>query len=177
MQPERLRSGCNCNLKQEQRFNHWGQGTMATTVSTDSPAQNADRLRAEMRQIRRELGSEVEELVEHAERLMDWRYYVNRYPWAVMGAATLLGYFVVPHRTVMLPTDEHTLSRLAERIPVTMPKPEPKRSSWVGSLMNMAAGMAWKAALAYATQQVGKVLGDQASATQKQEFHHGQPTR
>jgi len=152
---------------------------MATTSvakANSDPELDAQRLRLEMRQIRRELGQEVEELVEQAERLMDWRYYVDRYPWAAVGAAALMGYFIVPRRAVTLPTDEHTLSRLAERIPVMMQTPEPKRPGLLSSLMSSAGNMAWKAALAYATQHVGKVLGDKVAATQTQEAHHGQPT-
>ena len=127
---------------------------------TSDPLPQADRLRQEMRTIRRELGQDVEELVEHAEQLMDWRYYVRRYPWASLGVAALLGYFVVPQRIVTLPTDEHTLARLADRIPIHPPPSESKkqRPTLLGSLVSMGTGLAMRAATAWLTAQVGKIM-------------------
>jgi hypothetical protein len=138
--------------------------TTYTTGTSDPPPQ-ADRLRQEMRTIRRELGDNVEELVEHAEQLMDWRYYVRRYPWASLGVAALVGYFVVPQRVVTLPTDDQTLSRLADRLPIHPPTSQPKkqRSSMLNSLISMGTGLALRAATAYLTQQVGKVVAQQTT--------------
>jgi len=147
---------------------------MSTTIATGTsePLPPADRLRQEMRTIRRELGQDVEELVEQAEQLMDWRYYVRRYPWATVGVAALLGYFVVPQRIVTLPTDEHTLSKLADRLPIHVKPSEPKKSSLLGWLVSMSTGMALRAASAYLSQQVGKVMAQQTSP-QPAEVHHG----
>lgn len=139
---------------------------------TIEPQPAADRLRQEMRTIRRELGNDVEVLVGHAERLMDWRYYLQRFPWACVGAATLIGYFIVPQRIVTLPTDEHTLSRLAERLPIRTKPPEPKKQTLLSWLISMGAGMALKAATGYLSQQFNKVVAQQ-SAPQHSEVHHG----
>jgi hypothetical protein len=131
-----------------------------------------------MRTIRRELGNDVEELVEHAERLMDWKYYVQRYPWASVGAAALLGYFLIPQRIVTLPTDEHTLARLADRLPVyTKPSAEQKKKqqSMLGWLVSMGTGMAMRAAGAYLSQQLGKIVAQQSGMPehhQPAEVHH-----
>jgi len=147
---------------------------MATSITsgTSDPPAAADRLRQEMRTIRRELGDEVEELVGHAEQLMDWRYYLRRYPWASLGVAALVGYFVVPGRTVTLPTDEHTLGQLAERLSLQKPAAPAKKSSLLGSLVSMGAGWAARAALAYATQQVSKILTAQPAMHQPVEAQH-----
>jgi hypothetical protein len=151
---------------------------MAGTVAvTTDPEKQAEHLRQQMRQIRREMGEDVEELVVQAERLMDWRYYVQQYPWVMVGAAAAAGFFLVPRRTVTLPTDEQTLSRLAQRIPVMMPKPpEAKKPTLFGSLLQMGTNLAMRAAMAYASQQAGKILGQQAahqpSASHHAEAHH-----
>jgi hypothetical protein len=118
-----------------------------------------------MRTIRRELGQDVEDLVGHAEQLMDWRYYVGRYPWASLGVAALVGYFVVPQRIVTLRPDEHTLAKLAERLPVHPHTSEPKKqhTSLVGSLISMGTGLALRAATAWFTAQVGKIMAKQAA--------------
>ena len=134
-------------------------------TGTSDPLPQADRLRQEMRTIRRELGQDVEDLVEHAEQLMDWRYYVRRYPWASLGVAALVGYFVVPQRVVTLPTDERTLAKLADRLPIHPQTSEPKkqRTSLIGSLISMGTGLALRAATAWFTAQVGKIMAKQAA--------------
>lgn len=146
---------------------------MATNVTrTSDPQSQADRLRQEMRTIRRELGGDVEEIVEHAERLMDWRYYVERFPWVSVGAALVTGYLVVPGRYVTLPTDERTLEKLAERIPVVMKqKAEPAKQGIIAGLVTMGTGFLMRAAMGYATQQVQKMMA-QNSAPRPVEMHH-----
>lgn len=138
------------------------------------PDKQADHIRQQMRQIRRELGDDVEDLVEQAERLMDWRYYVQQYPWVTVGVATLAGYFLVPRRTVAFPADDRTLERLAEKLPMMMQKPpEAKRPTIFGSLLQMGTNLAMRAAMAYVSQQAGKILGQQAAAPQQpNEVHH-----
>jgi hypothetical protein len=150
---------------------------MATTGIAQQridPQQEAEHLRQQMRQIRRELGEEVEELVENAERLMDWRYYVHRYPWFMVGVAAFIGYYLVPRRTVAFPTDNNTLARLAERIPVVVrQEPEAKKPGLYGSLLSFGTNLLMRAALAYAGQQLGKIMGQQATEPQPVGTPHG----
>lgn len=144
---------------------------MSTKLTrTSDPPTQADRLRQEMRTIRRELGGDVDEIVEHAERLMDWRYYVERFPWASVGAALVAGYLVVPGRYVTLPTDERTLEKLAERIPVARKKAEPAKKSMVAGLVSLGTGFLMRAAMGYATQYVQKMMA-QNSAPRPVEMH------
>jgi len=134
---------------------------MSTNTSTSDPAQQADTLRREMRGIRRELGNDVEELVENAERLMDWRYYVNRYPWVTVGAATLLGYFLVPRRIVTTHLDSHAFDEIAQRLgPALASNPQKKEAKpgWFSSLVSMGTGMVMRAAVGYATQHLSQYL-------------------
>lgn len=149
---------------------------MSTSLSTASdPTSQAESLRQQMRSIRRELGTDVEELVEQAERLLDWRYYMRRYPLGIVGAAAFLGYFLVPGRTVVFPTDDDALARLAERIPVAVKPTEEKKQGFLAGLLAAGVGMAGKAALGYATQYVTKLLTQHTSSmnTQREEAYHG----
>lgn len=57
-----------------------------------------DEIRRQMAQIRRELHEDMQGVVAGAEAASDWKYYVQRYPWAALGLAAALGYFVVPRR-------------------------------------------------------------------------------
>jgi hypothetical protein len=126
-----------------------------------------------MRTIRRELGEDVEELVEHAERLMDWRYYWERYPWACLGAAALLGYFVVPGRTITFPPAVPSLGKIATRLSGEVQRAgEAKKPSLLSSLVSTGTGMVLRGAAAYVTQQLGKTLLP-PSAGQPVEVHDG----
>jgi len=149
---------------------------MSIALSTSDPAQHAEQLRREMRSIRRELGQDVEELVENAEQLLDWRYHVRRYPWVSVGVAALAGYLLVPSRSVVFATDSHSLNQLAERIAPAVTKPEPQRPGLLASLISVGTGLLLKAATGYATQRLGQIVGqmNQASAPpQTAETHHG----
>jgi hypothetical protein len=142
-----------------------------STQAETKPSMSPDQLRQEMRQIRRELGQDVEELVVQAERLMDWRYYVSRYPWAMVGIATFVGFYLVPKRTVTMPTDERTLAQLAQRLPIVIQRTEAreKKQGWLGSLTTLGAQLAMRAVMAYVSQQAGKILGQQAAEPHPEE--------
>jgi len=135
--------------------------------SDAAPESRAEQLRQEMRCIRRGLGENVEELVVQAERLMDWRYYVHRYPWASIGAAAFLGFFLVPGRSVVLPADEQTISKLLENLPAAARPTEKKKQSLIGGLITMGAGLLGRAALGYATQQVQRMMAQPQSHSQQ----------
>jgi hypothetical protein len=55
-----------------------------------------EQLQAEMARIRRDLNGNVDEIVESAKELTDWRLFVRSYPWASVGAAVAAGYLVAP---------------------------------------------------------------------------------
>jgi len=150
-----------------------------TTTSTSEPILQAESLRREMRSIRRELGDNVEELVENAERLLDWRYYWQRYPWGLMGAAMLLGYFVVPRRIVAMSVDGSSLNDLAQRLaPAIASRPEKKESKpgWISGLLSLGVGMLTKAAAGYASQYLTQMLSQPAvhqPPSRPEEAHYG----
>jgi len=149
-----------------------------TSITSSDPAQQADALRREMRSIRRELGDNVEELVENAERLLDWRYYWRRYPWGMIGAAALVGYFVVPRRMVAMSVDGLSLDELAQRLAPAITSRAEKRESkpgWLGSLFSLGVGMLTKAATGYATQYLTQMLKqpDAPHQSRPEEAHYG----
>lgn len=128
-------------------------------------SQEVEDIRAEMAQIRCDLNEDVEDLVEHAREMADWRYYVRSYPLASAAAVAALGYLVVPKKPQIISPDPKTLAQLARKnqlVVVDRPKAE-KRRTLSGSLFNLVASLAMRGLMAYVGQQAGKVMGQQAA--------------
>jgi len=110
-------------------------------MSTLSPS-SAEEIQQQMRQVRRELNEEVQEIVEQARDLADWRHYVRRYPWICLGGAAALGYLLVPARVVVVrPTAPQPIQ------PPAPPPPTPSQPSWMGTVASSVANMATSALL------------------------------
>ncbi len=63
---------------------------------------SADEIRRQMRDIRRDVGADVDGIVDSAHELSDWRYYVKRYPWLCVGSAFAVGLLAAPRRRELL---------------------------------------------------------------------------
>ncbi|MHC5544836.1 hypothetical protein ACYOEI_41915, partial [Singulisphaera rosea] len=63
------------------------------TVTND-----ADEILRQMALIRRDLHEDVRGVVASAEAVTDWHRHIRNHPWLALGAATAVGYFVVPRR-------------------------------------------------------------------------------
>jgi hypothetical protein len=104
-----------------------------------------------MREVRCELGEDVEEFVESARTMTDWHYYFERYPWVCIGAAVALGYVVVPKKSSIINLDADAVLELAKKKQLVI-KPEkknPDKRSWRASLVSLMASAALKGAMAY----------------------------
>jgi len=101
---------------------------------------DAAKIQREMHQVRAELRDDVEEMVDSARVLGQWRAYVHRYPWLCLGAAAAVGYFLVPSRIMVLRPDTESLMELArsKKLVVNMNGPEKKQPGIVSSLVGMA---------------------------------------
>ena len=58
-----------------------------------------EAIRQRMEEVRCDLDEDVQEIVEGARDMGDWRSYVRTYPWICLGAALAVGYLIVPGRT------------------------------------------------------------------------------
>ena len=59
---------------------------------------DAENIRKQMRNIRREMGADVKHIVHSAQQLSDWRYYVRKFPWMCVGSAFAIGLMLAPSR-------------------------------------------------------------------------------
>ena len=123
-----------------------------------------DDLRQQMQRIRCDLNSDVENLVEHAREMTDWRYYVREYPWACVATAAAVGFVVVPRRVPVMSPDARTLQKLARKhqLVVTESRPDEK-GGLTGALFGMVSSLVMRGLLAYAGQQAGKMFGQKAA--------------
>jgi hypothetical protein len=124
-----------------------------------------ERIIRQMEAVRHELAEDVDDVVTSAGQAFDWREYVRRYPWAFLGAAAAVGYFVVPSREEIVSPDAETLLALARRNKLVVqanPTPQ-KRGGLAGTLFSIAANALVRGAVSYLGQQAGRVMSDGAS--------------
>jgi hypothetical protein len=118
---------------------------------------NIDPLRQRMAQVRAELLHDSRRLRESAQTLTDWRYYVRRYPWAILGASAVAGYLVIPKRAPQPAADAETIAKLLEqhRLEVRAPTAAP---GMLQSLTSSLGSTLLKAGLTYVGHYLSQSL-------------------
>ena len=77
------------------------------------PDPSVDALRQRMAQIRSASHGDVETILTGLRQNLDWRYHLNRHPWAFAGAAAVLGYLLIPKGKSRALLDSETVKSLA----------------------------------------------------------------
>jgi hypothetical protein len=110
-----------------------------------------------MSQIRRDLDEHVDEIVDSARQLTDWRAYIGANPWPFLGVAAGLGYLVMPTRVTVDRPVADTLASLARQgeIQITR-KPEP--TTIFTQLRDMGISMATSIALQAGVRMLQRAL-------------------
>ena len=123
-------------------------------------SKEAEKLRAQMANIRRDLSEDVEAVVENAKELTEWRNFVKRHPVLSVSAAAAIGFLLVPKRLNVMSPDARDLERLAKRNRlVVKPKAEVKRQAgMVRPVVNVVAGAVLRSCATMAGQHLGKLL-------------------
>lgn len=138
----------------------------------------ADKIREEMARLRGGLHREVDDIVEGARTMTDYRYYLRRYPWGCAAAAVAVGYLIVPNKTRIISPDVATLKELAKHNQlVVKAKPEvsKQQSGPLNLLLQLAANTLVRAGVSYAGQQAGRLFAD-SQDRQESEPPHKPPT-
>ena len=125
----------------------------------------AEDIQQRMKAVRCDLVGDVDDVLRSARQMLDWKEYVRRYPWACMGAAAALGYLVVPRRLELISPDAETLLQLAKQNKlVVKPNPTPQnRRGLLSTLLTIAGTAVVRGAMAYVSQQAGRIAGEQAA--------------
>lgn len=125
-----------------------------------STSSDAEVILDRMREVRADIRTNVEEAVENAQTMTDWRHYVTNYPWVCLGAATFLGYMLVPTRTQIIRPTATELAKLAKRQQLVVePNPAPHaQPSMAQKIMDLALNTAGRTAVTLIGQQIGKMF-------------------
>lgn len=120
----------------------------------------AQKILAEMEMVRREVDEDVDDLVDVAKQMTDWRYYVRNYPWLCVGGAALVGYFAIPRRIEVIRPDPDDIEELAKRRKLVVdPSNEKKVKSGVsGQLFNFLSSLALRGLITYGTAQATRLF-------------------
>src|SRR4030095_2033115 len=106
----------------------------------NSPATTAIRQR--MEEIRCDLDEDVQEIVEGARDMGDWRSYVRSYPCACVGAAVVAGYLIIPRRPW------ETIARLANQGRLLASSQLPRQGS--GMLLSLVSNLVMRGVSSFA---------------------------
>lgn len=123
---------------------------------SDSPETLAIRQR--MDQVRCDLDEDVQEIVEGARDMGQWRYYLKRYPWVGVGLALAAGYLIVPRRALGMRRDSPALAELASQGRMLATPQLQAKGSLGGKLLELAADLALKGVSRYVAQQAGHLF-------------------
>jgi hypothetical protein len=125
-----------------------------------------DEIRAQMREIRRDLPANVHGIVVNAGQMFDWKNYVRSFPWLAIGGAALVGYLLVPRRrpAVIPPQTQEALEKLSDRIQTVAvaPRPAQRSTSLAGTILPILGGIALRIGTAYLTRVGSEFLNRMA---------------
>ena len=127
----------------------------------ESPETNAIRQR--MEEVRCDLDEDVQEIVEGARGMGEWRTYVRTYPWVSLGAALAVGYLIVPRRPLSMQPDAQMLAELANQSRLLATSHMPPKNSARGILLALVGTLVVRGVSSYVGQQAGKLFANQAA--------------
>jgi len=135
-------------------------------VSQEVPeSPHSAAIRRRMAQVRRGLDEDVQDIVDVARDMAEWRYFVKTFPWLCLGTAVVGGYLLVPRKRVSTQlrrvVREQQARNGAARDQVA-DSPPPNRtsefSSFRGTALRFAGNLLMRTALTHAARQVDKLL-------------------
>lgn len=139
-------------------------------MADHSDFDRANQIRQRMAYIRRELDQDMENVERDARTLLNWRYYINSYPWASVGIAAAVGYLVVPRKLEIQTPDPKTLEKLArDRHLVVEQKPKAEaKGGLIGTAFSFISGIVLKTAMVQLGHQLASILDKSGQMKEEQ---------
>ena len=130
-------------------------------------------IRQRMEEVRCELDEDVQEIVEGARGMGQWRWYVRAYPWVCLGAAVAVGYLIVPRRRLEIHPGTRTQAELAIQSRLNATPPVPKGGAR-DMLLGLVGNLVMRGIASFVEHQAGQLFAPQ-SAKPPQDDQHEQP--
>ena len=112
-------------------------------------------IRQRMEEVRCDLDEDVQDIVEEARDMGQWRYYVRSYPWVCVGAALAAGYLIVPRR----PGGEQTARTSAEMTKQSFASSHVSPAAGTRStLLRFLGNLVMRSVSSYVEQQAANLL-------------------
>jgi hypothetical protein len=121
-----------------------------------------------MLEVRRDLDDDVQEISNGVRDLVEWRTYVKRYPWVVLGSAFVLGYAIVPRSRKRWIASHGAAESLTGFQPVVSESLQPQHRvrdaalSFIGNLL-------LRGTLNFVSIQTEKILANYAEKSREKE--------
>ena len=129
-------------------------------VLHESPA--TDVILRRMEEVRCDVDEDVQEIVEGARDMGDWRHYVKNYPWVCLGAALAAGYLIVPRRSVGMQPHPGSADPLAENVPVLKTVSSSLTSNVVAFVLPLVGDLVMRGIAAHFGQLADKRFASQS---------------
>jgi hypothetical protein len=134
-------------------------------VAENSPTTKAIRKR--MEEVRGDLDTGFQGIVNDARDIGDWTYYLKTYPWAVLGAALVAGYLIAPRlgfgaKPVSAPPVGFAARNSSKETP-----PEAPKSNIAGKLLSIVGPLVMREVTAYAMQQADRFLASRSTRSER----------
>lgn len=134
---------------------------------------SADELRRLMDVVRHRMRGEAANVATSAKKLTDWRFYIHEFTGPILATVGLMGFLLVPKKIKPI-ADLAMLEQLAEKKGWVVDREKvvsARKPGLMDSAVSIVSNMLMRAGIAFAGQQVGKVLGHQMSDAVPQETH------
>ncbi len=135
-------------------------------------------LQRQMRQVRKDLDAHSEEMVKQARKQLDWRGFIAKHPFAIMGAAAVTGYLLAPRRVHLRCLDEKVIKKTVEEaIGRTRSVPTaPNAAGLLAGLASMAMGLIVREGVSFATQLARDLFDARSKAAGEDAATFNQPS-
>lgn len=120
--------------------------------SHDSP----DDIRQRMDALRHSLDADVQQVAASVRTKTDWRHFVRNYTWLTVGAATVVGYLLVPRRAQQIERVDPKVDALSQ---------ESKNEKSVENTGNQAGAGAGRSVLMKNVSALALAVGTRAAAS------------
>jgi len=118
-----------------------------------------DTVRVRMQGIRCEIDQDLEDVSASVHNMVDWKHYVEAYPWLCVGAAAALGFLIVPKRSAATNAGAATPTEPASTSHPAASSPSAAGHGWVKTIVTAVVGIAVREAIAYFSANAGSSPG------------------